>query len=66
MLFSSVGQNKCGRLVQMTISGENYYLGHIFQDRLESVIPKYSIHTGAGTDSQTYSSKQIHPRWSRT
>ncbi len=41
-------------LVQITIYGENYYLGHIF---LESVIPKYSIHTGAVTDSYTYSSK---------
>ncbi len=37
MLFSSVGQNKSGRLllVQMAICGEQYvvnYLGHIFQD----------------------------------
>ncbi len=31
------------------------------------MIPKYSIYTGAVTDSHTYSSKhQIHPRWSTT
>ncbi len=32
MFFSSVGQIKSGRLVHITISGVNYYLGHIFQD----------------------------------
>ncbi len=58
MLFSSVGQNVADLLlVQMTISGEKYYLGHIHIRGLESVIPEYSIHTGAVTDSHTYSSK---------
>ncbi len=33
-VFSSVGQNKHGRIVivPMAIYGENSYLGHIFQD----------------------------------
>uniref|UniRef100_A0A8C2ALG3 Plexin b2b n=1 Tax=Cyprinus carpio TaxID=7962 RepID=A0A8C2ALG3_CYPCA len=36
--FSSVGQNKHGRLVQMTVSGENSYLGHILQDNLLTAV----------------------------
>ncbi len=44
----------CYLLVQMAIYGESSYLGHLFQDRLEYVIAKYSKHPHRCSDWQQH------------
>ncbi len=54
ILFSSVGQNKGGRLVIYLFRWQYKEKIHIWVIYSKSVIPKYSIHTGVVTDRHTF------------